>query len=180
AMTAESQPRKVRRRADAPLARAAAGVLACALLAAHGHLALQLFGPAASWDAVWDDEPVVSGRHPLHYYHAGLSALAWQRSHSFVCFDPTFQAGYPKTPVFDGGGRPAELSALFAGGPIRPRVYKVGLWLTVTLLPACFWFAAAALGLGRWTGLLALGVAVLAVWNDPARRLVEGGDVTTV
>src|SRR5205823_1393049 len=33
---------------------------------------------------------------------------------------------------------------------------------------------------GRWTGLLALGVAVLAVWNDPARRLVEGGDVTTV
>src|SRR5207248_4164669 len=146
---------------------AAAGVLACALLGAHGNLALQLFGPAASWDAVWDDEPVVSGRHPLHYYHAGLSALAWQRSHSFVCFDPTFQAGYPKTPVFDGGGRPAELVLVLAGGEDKIAAYKIGLFALCLLVPLAFAVAARGIGVAAGGACLAAALGACVWWTHP-------------
>src|SRR5262245_61526755 len=94
--------------------RAVGLVLTCALLAVQARLSLQLFGPIDPQSAIWDDVPILSGRHPLHLYHASLSAEAWHRSRALVCFDPTFQAGYPKSPVYDGGGRPAQMAALVA------------------------------------------------------------------
>src|SRR5262245_46179232 len=97
----------------ASLRRGGSWAIFGALLVLQGYLALQLFGPADAWSALTDDAPITDGRHPLHYYHATLSAKAWERSHAVVCYDPLFQAGYPKTPVFDGGGRPVELAALF-------------------------------------------------------------------
>src|SRR5207247_7776720 len=99
----------------------------CALVVLQGYLALQLFGPEDAWSAMTDDAPVIDGRHPLHYYHATLSAQAWQRSHAFVCYDPLIQAGYPKSPLFDGGGRPVELAALLVTGETHPHVYKVAV-----------------------------------------------------
>jgi len=55
----------------------------------------------------------------------------------FCCYDPAFQAGYPKTPIFDNGSRPAELFLTIAGGGYRPRAYKIGLALTCVLVRSC-------------------------------------------
>src|SRR5687767_10958960 len=77
------------------------------LLLAQAGLVLALFGPSRSWAAVADERPVTSGRHPLHLYHGLLGAQAFRDRRATTCYDPAFQAGYPKTPVFDGGCRPA-------------------------------------------------------------------------
>ena len=79
-------------------------------------LALPLFGPDP-WAAVADSRPLVGGRHPLHLYHGSLGATAFRERWAATSYDPQFQAGYPKTPVFDAGSRPAELFLLFAGQP---------------------------------------------------------------
>jgi hypothetical protein len=164
----------------ASLRRAGSWMTFCALLIVQGYLALQLFGPDNAWSALADDAPITDGRHPLHYYHSTLSAQAWQRSRAVVCYDPLFQAGYPKTPVFDGGGRPLELAALFVGGQMKPHIYKLAVWVTLSLLPILLWLAAASLGLGRCPCLLAFALAILVLWNDPARRLLESGDVNAL
>src|SRR5688572_28999291 len=97
------------------------------LVVAQAGLALSLFGPGHSFAALVDDRPVLSGRHPLHQYHGTLGAAAFRDRGATTCYDPGFQAGYPKTPVFDGGSRPAELFLLAAGGEYRPGAYKTGL-----------------------------------------------------
>src|SRR5437588_9494146 len=76
-------------------------LLFVALLAWHGWLTLTLFGPDEPWRALLDDRPVLSGRHPLHLYHGYLGARALYATGRLCCYDPAFQIGYPKTPVFD-------------------------------------------------------------------------------
>ena len=96
---------------------------AAGLLLAQAGLALALFGPDRSWAALAGDQPVTSGRHPLHLYHGGLGSATFHDRGATTCYDPSFQAGYPKTPVFDGGCRPAELFLTVAGGGYRPAAY---------------------------------------------------------
>src|SRR5271166_6149015 len=79
------------------------------LLVWQGWLTLQLFGAQHSLEPLLNDEPILSGRHPLHLYHGYLGARTLATRGSLSCYDPAFCAGYPKTPVFDGGSRPAEL-----------------------------------------------------------------------
>jgi hypothetical protein len=180
-MTAGIRPRMARSpKPYARLTRFVAFVVFCVLVTLHVYLGLQLFGSSDPWAGLRNDEPVVSGRHPFQFYHATVAARAWWRSHSFACFDPTFQAGYPTTPVFERGGRPVELAALFVRGDMHPAAYKLGLWLVLSILPVGYWLAAAALGLGRWTRLLALAFGILTWWNDPSRRLIEAGEVNAL
>jgi hypothetical protein len=93
-----------------------------ALLGAQGWLTLGLFGSDHRTDALLDARPVVSGRHPLHLYHGCLGARALGVRGTLSCYDPAFQAGYPKTPVFDDGSRPAEALLALVGGGFRPEV----------------------------------------------------------
>src|SRR5436305_1567658 len=79
-----------------------------ALFAWHGWLTFTLLSPARTWEALGDSRPVLSGKHPLHQYHGLLGAQMFERYGHLCCYDPAFQAGYPKTPVFDSGSRPAE------------------------------------------------------------------------
>src|SRR5262249_30142716 len=100
-------------------------ILLAALVAWQGWLTLGLFGEDP-WRTRSDDRPMLSGRHPLHLYHGYLGALSlWDRGH-LSCYDPAFHAGYPKTPVFDSGSRPAELALTLAGGEFSPAAYKIG------------------------------------------------------
>ena len=87
-----------------------------------------------------------------------------------TCYDPQFQAGYPKTPVFDGGSRPAELFLLLSGGRYRPAAYKLGLFTFLLLVPAAF--IAAARGAGFTVGIAVLsGVGGIVLgWSEPVRR----------
>src|ERR1700687_3303808 len=97
------------------------------LLVWQGWITLTLFGREDPWQALTDDRPVVSGQHPLHLYHGYLGARSLRERGTPSCYDPAFQAGYPKTPVFDAGSRPAELFLTLAGGSYRPGAYKIGL-----------------------------------------------------
>ncbi len=148
--------------------------LALGLVLWQAWLTLSLFGSA---ERLLDDDPVLSGRHPLHLYHGHLGAQSFLRRGTLCCFDPAFAAGYPKTPVFDSGSRPAELFLLAGGGAYRPAAYKVGLALCCLLPPLLLTAAARGAGLSRAAGCLATAFGVLVWWGQPCRDAVEAGDL---
>jgi hypothetical protein len=150
-------------------------VAAAAVVVAQAGLALALFGPGRSWDAVGDERPILSGKHPLHLYHGTLGASAFRHTRNAACYDPAFQAGYPKTPVFDGGSRPAELFALLGGSGYSPAAYKRGLFVFLLLIPVAFIAAARGAGVPPGAAVLAGCGGVLLGWSPAVRHmLVEG------
>ena len=141
----------------------------------QGGMTLSLFGPDRPLDRLLNDEPVLSGRHPLHLYHGQLGAGSLWALGRLSCFDPNFQAGYPKTPVFDSGSRPAELFLFLGGGACRPAAYKVGLaacWLAVPLLLAA---AARNAGMNRASAFVTAAAGLLVWWGAPGRAALEAG-----
>jgi hypothetical protein len=160
-----------------PVGRPLAFVAALALVVAgQAAAALGLFGGVAG---LADDRPVLSGRHPLHLYHATLGAETFRARGTTSCYDPNFQAGYPKTPVFDGGCRPAEFTlvvANVAGWPGSPAAaYK--LWLFALCLAAPLALAVAGWGAGlsgeACVAAAAIGCALW--WATPAQALLHAG-----
>ncbi|MBA4064600.1 MAG: hypothetical protein C0501_12980 [Isosphaera sp.] len=145
------------------------------LVLAQAGLALALFGPDRAWAAVTDDRPLMSGRHPLHLYHGALGAESFCARAATTCYDPHFQAGYPKTPVFDGGSRPAELFLVLGGGTYRPGAYKVGLFAVLALVPVCFAAAARGAGLPAGAAVLAGAAGIVLGWSGPAARMIAEG-----
>ena len=77
---------------------------------------------------------------------------------TLCCFDPAWQVGYPKTPVFDSGSRPAEFFVYMAGGGYRPDVYKMGLALCCITAPLFLAMAAWGIGINRAGALLAVAL----------------------
>ncbi len=148
----------------------------CGLVAWHAWMTLALFGPERPRDGLLDDRPVVSGRHPLHLYHGALGASAFLRHGTLSCYDPAFQAGYPKTPVFDAGSRPAELFLALAGSESRPAAYKLGLAASWLLAPFALAVAARGIGLTRRAVLLATLLGLLVWWGRPCRQALDEGD----
>jgi hypothetical protein len=143
----------------------------------QGWMTLTLFGAEQGWEVLWDDQPVISGTHPLHLYHGYLGARGLCSVGRSSCYDPAFQAGYPETPVFDSGSRPAELFLAVAGGEYRPEAYKLGLALTCLLVPLLLAGAAWAAGLDRPATFLATAAGLLVWWGDPGRLALEEGEV---
>lgn len=156
--------------------RAPAWLVAVGVVAfAQAGLALSLFGGSHPWRAVTDDRPVLSGRHPLHQYHGTLGADTFRGTRNTSCYDPAFQAGYPKTPVFDGSSRPAELFALFGGRGFRPAAYKVGLFAFLVCVPLAFVAAARGAGLPAGASVLAGCAGALLVWSPAVAGLLRDG-----
>jgi hypothetical protein len=147
------------------------------LLAWQGWMTLGLFGSEAPWQNLLSEAPVVCGRHPLHLYHGYLGAQAFRDHGTLCCYDPLFQAGYPKTPVFDSGSRLAELFLTLAGGNFQPTAYKVGLALCCLSFPLLLWVAARGVGVGRGTTCLALAAGLLVCWSGAGRSALEAGDL---
>jgi hypothetical protein len=147
------------------------------LVAGQAWLTLGLFGPERTAAALLDDRPVLSGRHPLHLYHGYLGARALLTQGSLSSYDPSFFAGYPKTPVFDAGSRPAEIALALAGGSYRPAVYKLGLALLCAAVPWLVMAGARGAGLSRVAACLAGALACLVWWGRPCRDALEAGDV---
>jgi hypothetical protein len=154
------------------------------LLAWHGWLTLTLFGAENRWQQLLDNRPVVSGRHALHLYHATLGAQARRERGSFSCFDPAFQAGYPKTAVFDAGARPAEVFFFLTGQatrskeePLLAAPYKIGLAIGCLAAPLLLLAAARGAGLSLSATTLALAAGILVCWGTPGRQLLETGDL---
>jgi hypothetical protein len=147
------------------------------LIVWQGWMTLSLFGGASPWWSLVDERPILSGRHPLHLYHGYLGARALREQGSLSCYDPSFHAGYPKTPVFDSGSRPAELLLLLSGGQYRPAAYKVGLALLCVLVPLFVFAAARGAGLSRAAACMACLLALLVWWGQPCREALEAGDL---
>jgi hypothetical protein len=152
-------------------------VVLLGLVAWQAHWTLGLFGVEDAWPRLLDDQPILSGRHPLHLYHGYLGAQALRERGTPSCYDPAFQAGYPKTPVFDSGSRPAELFLSLAGGAYRPAAYKVGLAVCCVAVPLFLAAAAHAAGLGGGGACLATAFGLLVWWGRPCRLLLEAGDL---
>jgi hypothetical protein len=152
-------------------------VVMLALVAGQAWLTLGLFGPEHDFGPVLDDRPILSGRHPLHLYHGYLGAHALLAQGGSSCYDASFFAGYPKTPVFDGGSRPAEAALALAGGAYRPAAYKLGLAVLGTLAPWLVMAGARGAGLSRAAACLAAGLSVLVWWGQPCRDALDAGDV---
>ena len=77
-------------------------LLLAGLMLWQAWMTLTLFGPDHPFRHLFSVEPIVSGKHPLHLYHGYLGAYSFYKTGTLCCYDPNFQAGYPKTPVFDG------------------------------------------------------------------------------
>ncbi len=147
------------------------------LLAWQAWQALGLFGRDRPLEQLWNDEPVISGRHALHLYHGTLGAQAFLEHGSLSCYDPAFHAGYPKTPVFDSGSRPAELVLALVGGRCSPAAYKVGLALLCLGAVLALYTASRAVGLRRGPACLATALGLMVWWGQPCRDTLEAGAV---
>ncbi|MCE9530164.1 MAG: hypothetical protein K8T89_03360, partial [Planctomycetes bacterium] len=145
------------------------------LLLLQGWLTLRLFSPDLSFEHLLDDEPIISGRHALHYYHGMIGAKSWKERGSSCCFDPAYQAGYPKTPIFDGGSRPAELFQLLGG--LRPGSYKLGLAIASLLVPFAFVLMGRGIGLSPPASCIAGLLGCMLWWSAPCQDLLVAGDV---
>src|SRR5262245_21813829 len=145
------------------------------LVAGQAWLTLRLFGSDLPLDRLTSDEPVLAGNHPLHAYHGLLGNRVWHERRATTCYDPAFQAGYLKTPIFDAGSRPAELF-YFVGGPATSS-YKIGLALCCLLAPLAFALAGRGAGLGAGGSCLAALIGGALWWSAPCRGLLEGGDL---
>ncbi len=172
----EADPDIPRRGAWPPAVWPWAAVFA-GLLAGQAWMAFTLLSPERTWDALVDDRPLVSGYHPLHLYHGVLGAESLRRRGRPSCYDPAFQAGYPKTPVFDSGSRPAEAFLLLARCSHRPAVYKLGVAACICLAPLFLLVGAWASGLGAGACCVAVGVGLAVSWCRPGRALLEVGDL---
>src|SRR5262249_18141392 len=88
-----------------------------------------------------------------------------------------FQAGYPKTPLFDGTCRPAELAYLLLGGTDHAGPYKLTVALGCLLAPLAFVAAARGLGQPPPAAPLAGGLGLAAFRAAPPRQLLVAGDL---
>src|SRR5262249_37441310 len=140
-------------------------------------LTLTLFGPEDPWTRLQNEQPILSGYHPLHQYHGYLGAQALLRRGRCCCYDPAFQAGYPKTPIFDSGRRFGELFMLLAGGEFSPAAYKIGLAVLLCCIPLLVLLAARGAGLSWWESWWATLLAQLVTWGAPTRELLDYGEV---
>ncbi|MCE9568167.1 MAG: hypothetical protein K8U57_39710 [Planctomycetes bacterium] len=151
-----------------------------ALVLAQIGLVLALFSPNRGWSAVTDDRPILSGRHPLHLYHGALGAASFYARGTTTCYDPRFQAGFPKTPVFDGASRPAELFLVLGGGTYRPAAYKLGVFAVLLAIPFAFVLAARGAGLTAGASMLAGIGGMMLMWSRPGRHMIEAGQIDSL
>src|SRR6516165_8714318 len=143
----------------------------------QGWMTLTLFGPDHPWDRLLDEQPIVSGRHPLHLYHGYLGAQSFSRTNHFCAFDPQFDAGYPKTPIFDSGCRLAELVFALVESGYRPSLYKLMLAVACLLVPIFLFLGARAAGLRVASACLAATLGLLVWWGKTGRESLEAGNL---
>jgi len=145
-----------------------------AIVVGQGTLALGLFGSPSGLN---DDRPILDGRHPLHLYHGMLGAATFREASAVTCYDPHFQAGYPKTPVFDPGSRPAEVSVYAFARRTPAAAYKLGLFLVCAAVPLAFACAGRGFGLPAPVACLAAVVGCAVWWSPGVRALLDAGQI---
>jgi hypothetical protein len=152
-------------------------LLLAAIVLWQGWITFTLFGPEHHEQHLLDRQPIISGKHALHLYHGYLAARAFQDHGTLSSYDPAFQAGYPQTPIFDNGSRPAAFFQTLAGSEYSPQAYKLGLALSCLAIPLFLYLAGRGAGISAAGSCLAALGAVLAFWSTPGRQMLEAGDL---
>jgi hypothetical protein len=111
----------------------------------------------------------------VHQYHGRIGAEQWHRSGQTSCYDPAFEAGYPKTPVFDEGCRLAELVLAVWGWASAVPVYKWSLWVLVVGAPLAGLLAAVGWGWSAWGIVGATVAGSLLGLSSSAQQLLADG-----
>ncbi len=145
------------------------------LLSWQAWLTLGLFGSGYPWPHLVDAEPVLSGAHPQHQYLGAKGALALKVTGQPCAYDPAFQCGFLKTPIFNGS-RLAEVFLFAVDGSYRPAAYKFGIVAICMLVPVLLIVAARGAGLDRGTALLAGAAGILIWWGPHSRSALEAGE----
>ena len=146
------------------------------LFAFQAWMTLGLFSVDRSYEAIIDDRPLLSGHHPEHLYLGTVGAQSLWRSGHSCCFDPAFQAGYPKTPVFNGS-RLAELAVFVCGGEYNPAAYKIEIAVVCMIVPLLLFMAARGVGLNAGGVLLSVVLGMLVWWGNPCQTALRVGDI---
>ncbi|MGL6073489.1 MAG: hypothetical protein ACRC8S_04925 [Fimbriiglobus sp.] len=144
------------------------------VLMGQAGMALHLF---SGYAPLTDDQPILSGRHPLHLYHGILGAETFLDRSTTSCYDPAYQAGYPKTPVFDGSSRPAELMILLFPDIPAATAYKIGVFALCLLAPIAFGAGAWGIGFDPAARLVASVAGALLWWSEPVQAMLSAGAV---
>src|SRR5438105_2129964 len=61
------------------------GLVFLGLMVWNGWMILRLFGPDQPWQRLLNDQPIISGRHPLHLYHGYLGAQSLLEQGTLCC-----------------------------------------------------------------------------------------------
>ena len=141
-------------------------------------MTLGLFGPGHAADRLLDDQPVLSGRHPLHLYHGLLGARSFLNRGAPLLLRPRVPGRLPQ----DARLRRRQPAGRDAAGRWRAaaicRTSTRSAWRGLCLLAPCvFAGAARGAGLNRFRACLACGLGMLVWWGKPCRDLLEAGDV---
>jgi hypothetical protein len=137
-------------------------------------LTLGLFGPDP-FAQIADDRFIANGAHPQHLFLGTIGAQAFVEHGSSTVYLASFQAGFLKTPIFNGS-RLAEVFIL-CGGVHRPAVAcKIGLIAVCLLVPVLLLIASRTAGLDHPTTVLATVLGQLVWWGPLGRNALEVGD----
>lgn len=162
---------------SSPARRAIRAAILVAICASHAAATARALAPGRSMASAFDDQPIVSGRQPIHLYHAAAGAAAFRARGECSSYDPFLVAGFARTPAADFDSRPYELFLLGASpGDVVSR-YKIALFVWWSLLPLGFWSAARLARYGGLTAVIAAGLSAMLAASGPGRQLLADGDL---
>ena len=148
------------------------------VLAGQFGIAVKWLGGFESGSHQFGNEPITSGEYPLRLYHAGLGAATLRDNFGATCYDPNFQAGYPKTPIFDSAARPLEpMLACWHDASQWPTASKWFILSMVLAVPLVMCAVARGFRIPAMASILvALGGAALC-WMNPVLTLLLRGRI---
>lgn len=160
-----------------PLRRTARAAVLVIIGAAHALATVRTVAGDQPLSTAFDDKPIVSGRHPVHLYHASAGAAAFHDTGDCAGFDPNFAAGFARTPAVDFDSRPYELFLLGAPEGCECSRYKLALFFWWSVLPWGFWSAARLARYGGLTAVVAAALGALLAGSGPGKQLLVDGDL---
>lgn len=128
-----------------------------------------------SFEAIFDDRPILQVDHALHLYHGSLGSRFLKEGGATWGYDPFFMACYPKTPFHDPSAALSDFSQFFAGGGYHVAAYKIGLFVTLLTGPLLVYFGARGCGMASPAALLGTVLAFCFFWLDYPKILLDSG-----
>lgn len=154
------------------MSRVAPMTLLLLVFALHGAQARRCF---PTWDSMINDQPLIEVDHAIHLYHGSIGSQCLKAHGVNWGYDPSFMAGYPKTPFHDPSAMLSDLAQLLAGAGYRPAAYKICLFLTILLTPVLWWIGARSAGVSAAGAAIGTAIATMCYWTGFSRALLDSG-----